>query len=584
MLGKRSAQTSVFDSDQQYLQFVGQDSFYGYLAAHRHELFRDEDFKNLYCLGNGRTSIPPSILACALVLQWYNNVSDEEATARATYDVRWKVALGVDLMEAPFAKSVLCEFRNKLIIHKESRKLFEQSLQHARARGFFKSKNITVALDTTPIFGRGAVEDTYNLLAEGLRQVLRVLARCEDQAVEEFALEHDVRRYLAPSFKGSHAIDWDNEPQRQQVLESLVVDCNRMLHLAGATLSRYPREAPEAQAILEASSLLERLLVQDIRRAPNGNAEIFKGVATGRVISVHDPEMRHGRKSMSQPFDGYKASLAADATTQIITAVEVTGASTHDSHTAEGLIEQTEQLTAQHVQTVLGDGAYGTVEMRLSAEEHHRALIAPVPQPPNTGRFAKNEFHLDAKQTRVTCPAGQTTTHWVAGTNKTSRGRCFPRKKFAFARKQCRVCPLRSQCLGKKTDFRTVTVHEHEELLRNARAFQETALFRKQYRTRVVVEHRIARLVRLGIRNARYFGSAKVLFQIAMTAAVANLTLVAGASPIFCVLAILLIIVAITTTAKGSATPTIAPTVTTRTLTGIEHVLPRKTRGLQLSF
>ena len=136
MLDKRTSQTNMFDSDQQYLHFVGEDTFYGYLGRHRHELFRDEDFSDLYCLDNGRTSVPPIILACALILQWYDNVSDEEAAARATFDGRWKVALGVDLMQAPFAKSVLCEFRNKPIIHKEARKLFELSLSQWSIRTY----------------------------------------------------------------------------------------------------------------------------------------------------------------------------------------------------------------------------------------------------------------------------------------------------------------------------------------------------------------------------------------------------------------------------------------------------------------
>ena len=301
MLGKRNTQTDVFDSDQQYLRFVGEDSFYGYLAGHRHELFRDEDFASLYCPDNGRTSVPPSILACALILQWYDNVSDEEATARAKFDVRWKVALGVDLMEAPFAKSVLCEFRNKLIIHKGVRTFFEMSLRHARERGFFKSHKITVALDTTPILGKGAVCDTYNMLAEGLRQVLTVLSVLQKQTVEEFALDHDFRRYVGPSFKGAHDINWDNEAERQVVLESLVSDCNRILHLAGEILARYPKESGEAAQILQSTGLLGATAGAGRETVREWLGRLIRGVAADRIVSVHDPEMRHGRKSLSQP-------------------------------------------------------------------------------------------------------------------------------------------------------------------------------------------------------------------------------------------------------------------------------------------
>ncbi len=107
MLGKRSPQRGMFEADQVYLDFVGPDTFYGFLARNRHELFKDEDFAMLYCPNNGRTSVPPSLLAVALLLQAHDRVPDAEAKARADYDLRWKVALGIDIDERPFAKSTL---------------------------------------------------------------------------------------------------------------------------------------------------------------------------------------------------------------------------------------------------------------------------------------------------------------------------------------------------------------------------------------------------------------------------------------------------------------------------------------------
>jgi len=88
MLGKRSKQQGLFESDQLYLKYVGADSFYGYLASQRNKMFRDEDFAELYCPDNGRPGVPPSQLAIALLLQTYDKVSDEEAKERADYDLR----------------------------------------------------------------------------------------------------------------------------------------------------------------------------------------------------------------------------------------------------------------------------------------------------------------------------------------------------------------------------------------------------------------------------------------------------------------------------------------------------------------
>ena len=105
MLGKRSPQGDLFGADTQYLRFVGEDSFYGFLAREGRKLFRDEEFAAMYCLDNGRTSVPPSRLAMALLLQTHDRVSDEEAKARADFDLRWKVALGIEIDTRPFAKS-----------------------------------------------------------------------------------------------------------------------------------------------------------------------------------------------------------------------------------------------------------------------------------------------------------------------------------------------------------------------------------------------------------------------------------------------------------------------------------------------
>src|SRR3989337_1770784 len=138
MLGKRSSQRGMFEADHLYLDFVGRDSFYGFLATERGNLFHDEDFGRLYCPDNGRNSVPPSLLATALVLQAHDGVSDEEAKARADFDVRWKVALGVEIEDCPFAKSTLQLFRAQLILHEGVRAIFQKSLGLARESGYLK--------------------------------------------------------------------------------------------------------------------------------------------------------------------------------------------------------------------------------------------------------------------------------------------------------------------------------------------------------------------------------------------------------------------------------------------------------------
>ena len=174
MLGERSDQRGLWEADRLYLDHVGKDTFYGLLASQRGRLFRDADFAEFYCPDNGRDSVPPSLLATALLLQSHDKVSDAEAKARADFDLRWKVALGIEVEDRPFAKSTLQVFRAQLILHDRVREVFESSLRLARESGYLKKRSMKVALDTTNILGRGAVRDTYNLLG---RETLNVSPR-----------------------------------------------------------------------------------------------------------------------------------------------------------------------------------------------------------------------------------------------------------------------------------------------------------------------------------------------------------------------------------------------------------------------
>ena len=323
-------------------------------------------------------------MAIALLLQTFERVSDQEATDRAKFDQRWQAALGTGEEEQPFAKSTLCLFRNQLIIHEQAKMIFQKGLEYLSSQGFIKKHKMTVALDTTPIFGKGAVEDTFNLLAEGLRQVLQTLSNITQQSIDDYAKMHDFNRYVASSYKGSWTIDWDNADERQLVLNSLVTDCRRILHLASQQLSSLIEESQEARDILRASELLRKLLAQDIRETESKNPEIIEGVAEDRIISVHDPEMRHGRKSASQRFDGYKGAIAVEVESQIIADVDVLPGNAHDSQDAPVLIEQAAQNLDATVETVLGDTAYGTVEARLDAQDHHYEVVAPVSRAPRT--------------------------------------------------------------------------------------------------------------------------------------------------------------------------------------------------------
>ncbi len=531
MLGERSDQRGLWEADRLYLDHVGKDTFYGLLASQRGRLFRDADFAEFYCPDNGRDSVPPSLLATALLLQSHDKVSDAEAKARADFDLRWKVALGIEVEDRPFAKSTLQVFRAQLILHDKVREVFESSLRLARESGYLKKRSMRVALDTTNILGRGAVKDTCNLLADGIVQLLRTLAAVEKITVKEWGKAQGYGRYLASSIKGEAAIDWSDKRARQTLLAEIVRDADRLLELSRQAQGELSENGEERQRIVDAAELLGQLLLQDVERV-EGGVSLKDGVSRDRMMSVHDPEMRHGHKSSSRRFDGHKAAIVVDTDSQLITAVAVLPGNAPDNLGALELVEQSEANTGVPVQEAMGDAAYGDGATRQTFADVGRKLVARVPGRPDRKHFPKDDFVIDLAAGSCTCPAGQVTHTIVpAGKRTDAAGRVYRWQAFQFDGAECRTCPLRSQCIAAKgRKGRRVLIHPQEGLLQEARALQQSAAYDEYRARRVAVEHRLARLVQLGIRQSRYFGRVKTRFQLYLAATVANLTLVAGKS------------------------------------------------------
>lgn len=517
MMGTRSRQDKLFAADQVYLDFVGRDTLYGYLAQNREQLFRDEDFAALYCADNGRTSVPPSLAVSMLFLRAYEGVSFAEAVERTKYDLRWKVALGLEMEEVPMQKSALQEFEAKLVLHEMEEPILQKSMAEARRAGYLKNGKIRVALDTTPILGKGAVKDTYNLLGEGIETLARRMAEVEKEEVAGWAEKQGLGRYFGSSLKGEAAIEWDDKGQRERLLTEIVQDGRRLLSLAEEGKQQHPEQAA---AIETDAALLRRLIRQDVEEKPEGGCQVKSGTEKDRVVSVHDPEMRHGRKSASKKFNGHKAAVAVDMESQLITGVEILPGNAGDQEKALELVEQSERVMQAEVEETVGDCAYGGGPTRRAFAEQNRPLTAKVPVINNRDCFSKSEFGIDLEQMEVRCPAGQSTRDYRSGGE--GRG-----GQFVFAKATCQACPLRSQCVRGQGP-RSISIQAEEQLQQQARAHNQTEAGRQSLRERVVVEHRIARLVGLGIRKSRYFGRKKTRWQVVMAAVVANVSLVVG--------------------------------------------------------
>jgi transposase len=475
------------------------------------QLFNDDDLKDMYCADNGRPSLPPSVMSGVLLLQFYDDVSDGEAVERTRYDLRWKVALDLPLDFPGFDPSSLSVYRQRLIENGQERYAFDRFVEAGREAGFIPDK-VTMLTDTTWVQGAGAVQNTYTLLRKGMRKLLRALGyhlpgqrRGLSPRVREL-----VESYVDQDRKAE--INWSDPQARAEQLKVLVDDAEAVLCVAA-------EQADDAE-VRALGWLLSKVLGDDVVTDEEGDPQLGAGTAPDRIISMTDPEMRHGRKSSARRFDGFKTSVATERTSELILDINDIPAPGSDGAHLMSTIKRVEAHTATKVERVIGDGAYGTGHNRACCANypgHSIDLVSPVSQPCDP-EVAKSAFQIDLQAKRATCPQGYS----VPGRDRRDRqGR--PILAFAFARSDCETCPLFARCVRSKSAGRTVRAHAHEAYVREARQRQHTDEFQVVYRSRGRVEGKIAELVRHGLRETRYVGKQKRQLQQLWTGAAVNL-------------------------------------------------------------
>ena len=364
---------------------------------------------------------------------------------------------------------------------------------------------------------------------------MRALAAVEKSTAKEWVKARGYERYLGSSVKGEAAIDWSDRQARAALL-GLWPTRTVCWNCLGRRRGSWRRMVRSVRGLWRrncwgscCSRACPRPRTGDVERTDDG-VSLRDGVSRDRMMSVHDPEMRHGHKSSSRRFDGHKAAIVVDTDSQLITAVEVLPGNAPDNLGALELVEASEANTGVPVEEAMGDAAYGDGDTRQAFADAGRTLIARVPGRPDRKRFPKDDFVIDLAAGSCTCPAGQVAHTIVPAGRRTNRtGRVHRLQAFQFDGAECRTCPLRPQCIAAKgSRGRRVLIHPQEALLQQARALQQSTHYDEYRARRVVVEHRLARLVQLGLRQSRYFGRVKTRRQLYLAATVANLTLVAA--------------------------------------------------------
>jgi transposase len=500
-----SAQRGFFDASW-CGNVVARDSFYGLLAEQGERIVSDRDFADCYAAGRGRPSIPPSTLAKILLLAYRCGLSDRQAMEAVRFDLRWKVALGLPLDHEGFHPTSLVKFRARLLLHGKERVVFERSLQLARELGLL-AEAVEQVVDSTPMLGAAATQDTVTLVRSGVRKLLDAVRGEDDEAAG--ALERDLEfDYQRPRQKPD--CEWRSKPVREALLTRVAVDAERALR----AVEGEPGLAA-AGPVAEAARLLRELIGQDFELAEDDLPRLRRGTAKDRILSVHDPEMRHGRKSQRQRFDGYKIHAMAATEAPLLTALDVSAGGEYDGRLAPALVDQ--QPERLRPKRLLGDTAYGDSETREQMEVRAVEVLAPVPEsPPLPGRVGKGDFRIDLAAGVVTCPAGQTAP--LRPPQQSGK------RAVLFPAAACRRCPLQPRCApggrGRKLEIR-----RREDLLQAGReALKDPPLREHLRRTRPRIERLLGLLVhRYHARKSRYQGKRKACFQATWTAVLVNL-------------------------------------------------------------
>ncbi len=444
-------------------------------------------------------------------MQFHDDVSDGEAAERVKYDLRWKVALGLGLDYPGFDPSSLSVFRSRLLEHGKERYAFDRFLKVGREAGFIPDK-VTLLVDTVSARGAGAVQDSYTLIRKGIRKLLKAMGY--DLPGKRHGLggraKELVASYLDRDRKAQ--IDWTDPAQRGEQLGVLVRDAESALGMA--------LEQVEDEEVRAAGWLLTKILGDDIEEGEQGEPRIAQGTASDRVISVTDPEMRHGRKSKAHRFDGFKVSVATEAGSELIVDMADMAASDGDGRELLPAVARVEEHAGVEVERVIADGAYASGDNLAGCAnypDHPVELVSPV-QRPEEARVDKAAFRIDLEEKKATCPQGQEAKGRRA---RDEKGR--PVLKFVFQRPECERCPLFDRCVRGKQRGRVVTTNYHEAHLQAARRRQETAEFKEVYSARSAVERKLAELVGHGLRGTRYIGDGKRRLQRLWTGAAVNL-------------------------------------------------------------
>jgi len=489
---------------------------FAFLRKHRHELFDDGFQAELEAMyrdtGAGKDPKPPAMLAMATLVQGYLGVSDAEVVELTVMDLRVQLVLDwLGQTKTAFSQGAFREFRERMMRHDMDRRLLERTVELARRTKEFDwrklPKTLRVGIDSAPLEGAGRVEDTINLLGHAARKVVDCAAGLLGCTRAEICLQAGVPLLLESSVKKALDVDWNDAKQKAEALKTLTAQLDALEVWIRETLPEELKKPPLKDHI----ETLEKVRSQDLEPDPKGGgSRIRQGVAADRRVSVEDAEMRHGRKSKSKRFNGYKRHVAADLDNDLIYAAAVTPANRPEDEATPALQADMAQLDLD-IDELHIDRGYINSSLVDDVMKRRGEIICKPWASRNADRFAKTDFNINVRDKTITCPAGHTESFEFGSV-------------VEFNPDLCDHCPLRAHCTTAELGHgRSVAIAENERLQKRLRKQIKTKAGRERLRKRTRIEHRLAHLCRRQGDRARYRGTRKNTFDTRRAAAIQNL-------------------------------------------------------------
>jgi transposase len=470
-------------------------------------LYEDTQFADLFP-SLGQPAEAPWRLGLMSILQFAEGLSDRQAAEAVRTRIDWRYALGLGLNEEGIDYSVLCEFRTRLIAGKAEQQLLDTLLTRLKVRGLLKLRS-RQRTDSTHVLAAVRMLNRLECVGESMRRALDALSVLAPEWLANLAPPAWFERYARPFVEFRLP---DGRGERYALAEQIGADGFQLLAaVKEAGMPSWPREVP---ALVVLGQVWEQQFSVSEGVVRWRSAEELPP-ASELITSPYDAEARFSKKRSTE-WMGYVAHVSETCepdTPNVLTNVETTQATLNDSPVVSQVhthLAERDLLPGEH----LVDTGYMSAENLLtSRKEHGVNLIGPLPpegswQAQAGQGFDAASFALDWETQQATCPAGHTSRSWVSGEDRHGHAVVT----IGFSSKDCRACPLRTQCTRSKTRPRSLCVRAEagHEALQEGRKRQSTQAFKAAYKARAGIEGTISQAVRIGdLRRSRYVGLAK---------------------------------------------------------------------------